>query len=253
MEIINFSDFLFEKEKKKEKDSQTKPDAKAADDEWKKKWDKNWSIPIDPERIKPVVNQLELCVRNCKRSIERINLLFSEADQKKSEKPIGDLNAYVDEITKMRLGGGNGKGVVKDGIIKIAENFWEDWSKDEGNRASLIKSSKGITQEEREEFINKIVLSKDKIDAARKSVDTGDISNAEYIQNIKNYIKDKEGRGIGFEEGMKKVMYETIKEGISDLQSSIDNYIKALDEYTSVYNTFMDNVQKGAIEIIESK
>ena len=100
-----------------------------------------------------------------------------------------------------------------------------------------------------DEFLKNFKDVKEKISEAKSLVDSGEMSLKEYTANIEEYTGDKEKKSVEVGEGLRKVMYEEIKDGISDLQAAIDNYTSApgeknaLDQYLKVYSEFIDKTK----------
>jgi hypothetical protein len=233
----------------------------------KKLWPDSWSIPIDPVRIESLVRNAEMCVRCSLSCIKEISLLMSEAAQKEAEGPIGDLEKKLKDINALREGGKNSSGTeVKDYILGKEDeaegsqtgkiySFWRDNYDKENkkikNPSKSIEGSTGFTGKMNTEFLNNFKEAKKLIDDARSKVDEGKFSSKEYFSNIAAYSEDQEGKSVEIGEGLKKVMFEEIKEGIADLQAAIDSYTSgsgeknALDQYLKVYKQFIDKIKEG--------
>lgn len=257
IEISNFSKFLFEKEKGKKKKSKTSDAEETKSSGSKITWMPEWNIPIDPNAIQKLMINSEACVRYSMMSIERINSLFTEKERENAEPAINKIQKAVEDIKEQR------EKIYLKGEDKksgLAFNFWEKYkeAKDIKDKATLVMDTeegrKGITQKEMDSFVGgekekygKFGEAEALIETARKLVDTGEMSKYEYIDNIENYSKDEDKKGIGLGEGLKKVMYTEIKTAISDFQSSIDNYLKALHEYLDTFKEFINDAKESTI------
>lgn len=223
---------------------------KIADDEEKKKedankWNSEWNIPINPQRIKELMDQSELCIRSSLSCIQQISLLIKGEDERKDS--IKKVSDKIKEISKKQ-----------EEILKKSESFWEKYNpeKEEGERIKLITGNKeGFNGKVNEEYLKLYEEAKDSLKKARELVDDSKITQDEWFDNIETY--GSEG-SVKVGEGLKKTMYETIKESFGYLQSAIDLYSlggegkSALSEYLKVYKEFLEN-SKSKYEISSSK
>lgn len=222
---------------------------KIADDEEKKKEDKNkwnpeWNIPIDPERIKELMDQSELCIRSSLSCIQQISVLIQGEEKRKDS--IEKVSDKIGEISEKQ-----------EEILKRSESFWKKYKdKEEGEKINLITTDKeGFNGKVNEEYLKLYEDAKDSLKKARELVDDSKITQDEWFDNIETYGS---GGSVKVGEGLKKTMYETIKESFGYLQSAIDLYSlggegkSALSEYLKVYKEFLEN-SKSKYEISSSK
>ena len=228
-------------------------------DEDKKKagdWSEGWNIPIDPLRLRTIMKNSEMCLRTSSSCIKEISLLFSSAEEsdaivKSAEDTIKIIKAARETLF--------GPGEEKTGTMY---KFWEAWEAADADKIKLIKKGGGFTNGIHLKFLQDIELGKNQIQEAKDLVDSGEMSMAEYFKNVEAYTEDKDDKKVTVGEGLRKVMYEEIKDGISDLQAAIENYAtapgekNALDQYLKVYNEFINKAKsnytitgKDAIEV----
>jgi len=228
-------------------------------DEDKKKagdWSEGWNIPIDPLRLRTIMKNSEMCLRTSSSCIKEISLLFSSAEEsdaivKSAEDTIEIIKAARETLF--------GPGEEKTGTMY---KFWEAWEAADADKIKLIKKGGGFTNGIHLKFLQDIELGKNQIQEAKDLVDSGEMSMAEYFKNVEAYTEDKDDKKVTVGEGLRKVMYEEIKDGISDLQAAIENYAtapgekNALDQYLKVYNEFINKAKsnytitgKDAIEV----
>jgi hypothetical protein len=228
-------------------------------DEGKKKagdWSEGWNIPIDPLRLRTIMKNSEMCLRTSSSCIKEISLLFSSAEEsdaivKSAEETIEIIKAARETLF--------GTGEEKTGTMY---KFWEAWEAADADKIKLIKKGGGFTNGIHLKFLQDIELGKNQIQEAKDLVDSGEMSMAEYFKNVEAYTEDKDDKKVTVGEGLRKVMYEEIKDGISDLQAAIENYAtapgekNALDQYLKVYNEFINKAKsnytitgKDAIEV----
>lgn len=233
----------------------------------KKLWPDSWTIPIDPTRIESLVRNAEMCVRCSLSCIKEISLLMTEAAREEAKKPIEDLEKKLKDINALREGGKDSSDKeVKDYILGKEDeaegsqtgkvySFWRDNYDKETKKikdpSKTIEGSTGFTGTMNTKFLTNFEDAKKLIDNARSKVDEGKFSSKEYFSNITSYSEDQEGKSVEIGEGLKKVMFEEIKEGIADLQAAIDSYTSgtgeknALDQYLKVYKQFIDKTKGG--------
>jgi len=228
-------------------------------DEEKKKagdWSEGWNIPINPLRLRTIMKNSEMCLRTSSSCIKEISLLFSSAEEsdaivKSAEDTIEIIKAARETLF--------GPGEEKTGTMY---KFWEAWEAADADKIKLIKKGGGFTNGIHLKFLQDIELGKNQIQEAKDLVDSGEMSMAEYFKNVEAYTEDKDDKKVTVGEGLRKVMYEEIKDGISDLQAAIENYAtapgekNALDQYLKVYNEFINKAKsnytitgKDAIEV----
>jgi len=221
-------------------------------DEGKKKagdWPEGWNIPIDPLRLRTIMKNSEMCLRTSSACIKEISLLFSSAEEsdaivKTAEDTIGTIKTARETLF--------GPGEEKTGTMYT---FWEAWGATGADKIKLITrdtgAQKGFTIKMHNDFIGNIGLGKNQIQEAKDLVDSGEMSMAEYFKNVEAYTEDKDDKKVTVGEGLRKVMYEEIKDGISDLQAAIENYAtasgekNALDQYLKVYNEFINKAKSN--------
>jgi hypothetical protein len=198
----------------------------------------------------------EMCLRTSSSCIKEISLLFSSAEEsdaivKSAEDTIKIIKAARETLF--------GPGEEKTGTMY---KFWEAWEAADADKIKLIKKGGGFTNGIHLKFLQDIELGKNQIQEAKDLVDSGEMSMAEYFKNVEAYTEDKDDKKVTVGEGLRKVMYEEIKDGISDLQAAIENYAtapgekNALDQYLKVYNEFINKAKsnytitgKDAIEV----
>ena len=233
-------------------------------DEDKKKageWPEGWTIPIDPLRVKDLIKNSEMCVRASLSCIKEIKALLSEEEQKEPDAKIVELESIIEKIKGLREGN---KGIKKyllgpeeeeegkeTGVIYT---FWRKRYDEKGEMKKIvddnsIEDGDGFTTTMNDSFLKNFDEAKIKIQEARDLIDSGEMSSKEYLKNVQKYTEDGEEEKVTVGEGLRKVMYEEIKDGISDLQAAIDNYTSApgeknaLDQYLKVYNGFIDKTK----------
>ena len=233
-------------------------------DEGKKKagdWPEGWNIPIDPLRVKDLIKNSEMCVRASLSCIKEIKALLSEEAQKESDVKIGDLEAIIESIKGLREGNKDIKKYLlgpeeeeegkETGVIYT---FWRKRYDEKGEMKKIvdensIEEGDGFTTTMNDSFLKNFDEAKKIIQEARDLIDSGEMSSKEYLKNVQKYTEDGEEEKVTVGEGLRKVMYEEIKDGISDLQAAIDNYTSApgeknaLDQYLKVYNGFIDKTK----------
>ena len=210
-------------------------------------WKKGWSIPIQPLRVRNLIEASELCLRTSASCIKEISLLFSSAEEsdtivKKVEGTIKNLKTARETLL--------GPGKEETGTIY---KFWTAWkeAKTDKEKISLIEGGTGFSNKIHVEFLQNIELGKNQIQEAKDLVDSGEMSMDEYFRNVEAYTEDKDAKKVTVAEGLRKVMYEEIKDGISDLQAAIENYTtapgekNALDQYLKVYNEFISKAKSN--------
>jgi hypothetical protein len=218
-------------------------------DENKKKagdWPEGWNIPIEPLRLRTIMKNSEMCLRTSSACIKEISLLFSSAEESDAiVKPAEDI---IKEITTAREAL-FGPGEEETGTMY---KFWEAWEAADADKIKLITGGTvGFTIKMYNDFIGNIELGKNEIQKAKGLVDSGEMSMEEYFRNVEAYTEDKDDKKIKVAEGLRKVMYEEIKDGISDLQAAIENYTtapgekNALDQYLKVYNEFISKAKSN--------
>ena len=220
-------------------------------DEEKKKagdWPEGWNIPIEPLRIRTIMKNSEMCLRISSSCIKEISLLFSSAEESDAiVKPAEDV---IDIITAAREAL-FGPGKEETGTMYT---FWTAWKAAgaDTDKIKLITGGKGgFTIKMYNDFIGNIELGKNEIQKAKDLVDSGEMSMDEYFRNVEAYTEDKDDKKVTVAEGLRKVMYEEIKDGISDLQAAIENYTiapgekNALDQYLKVYNEFISKAKSN--------
>ena len=130
----------------------------------------------------------------------------------------------------------------------VIYTFWKKFNAEkitDDDKIKLIKEGGGLTGTLNEEFLNNFKGVKEVIQEAKNLVDSGEMSMEEYFRNVETYTEDNDDKSVSAGEGLKKVMYEEIKDGISDLQASIDNYTSAsgeknaLEQFLKIYNEFI--------------
>ena len=209
-----------------------------------------WSIPIEPLRIKNLMQQIEMCLRSSTSCIKQIIVELPKDEKEVPNKAVAEIEKITTEMRKevITLLGENLK---ENGT---AQSFWAAWGATgatESDKIKLIKGGKGFTNGIHLKFLKDVGLTKDKIQKAKDLVDSGEMSKQEYIDNVQEYTEDNEGKKVTVGEGLRKVMYEEIKDGISDLQAAVDNYTSApgeknaLDQYLKVYNEFIDKTKSN--------
>jgi hypothetical protein len=246
-----------EKDKEKDKEKEAK--------EKEKDWLESWTIPINPVRVEDLIRNAEMCVRCSLSCIKEINSLMSETAQEDAKSKIEELEKKLKDINSLREGGKNSKDEeVKDYILGKEDEaegsetgkiytFWRDNYDKENKKikdpSKIAGEKSGLTVKMHKDFIKNFEEVKLKIEEARASVDEGKISKAEFFSNVEAYSDDDEGKSVEVGEGLKKVMYEEVKEAIGDLQAAIDNYTSgsgeknALDQYLKVYKEFIDKAK----------
>jgi hypothetical protein len=189
---------------------------------------------------------------------------MSETAREDAKSKIEELEKKLKDINALREGGENSeKEDIKDYILgKEIEadgsetgkiyTFWRD-NFDEKNKmkdpSKITGEKSGLTVKMNKDFIENFEEAKLKIEEARALVDEGKISKAEFFSNVEAYSEDEERKSVEVGEGLKKVMYEEVKEAIGDLQSAIDNYTSAsgeknaLDQYLKVYKEFINKAK----------
>ena len=227
-------------------------------------WPDSWTIPIDPTRVEDLIRNAEMCVRCSLSCIKEISLLMSETAQEDAKSKIEELEKKLKDINALREGGENSeKEDIKDYILGKEDEadgsetgkiytFWRD-NFDEKNKikdpSKITGEKSGLTVKMNKDFIENFEKAKLKIEEARALVDEGKISKAEFFSNVEAYSEDEERKSVEVGEGLKKVMYEEVKEAIGDLQSAIDNYTSgsgeknALDQYLKVYKEFINKAK----------
>jgi len=221
-------------------------------------WPAGFSIPINPLRVKDLIRNSEMAVRCSLSCIKQIKILLSESAQKESDKAIEELEAIIKSINDLREGSKEVKTYLlgpeeeKEGSeTGIIYSFWTSLGATGADKIKLIEGNTGFTIKMHEEFLQNFNDAKEKIKEARDLVDSGEMSKDEYFANVKDYTEDKEDKSVEVGEGLKKVMYEEIKDGISDLQAAIDNYTSApgeknsLDQYLKVYSEFIEKSKES--------
>jgi hypothetical protein len=244
MGIVNFSEFLFEKGDKSEK-----KDTSEDKDKSKKeisKWEENWSIPVDPDVVSPLLENSELCLRSSLACIKQISSLVQ--NDKKLDQEISNIEDKISEIDKLRQEYISEEGSEKNGKLY---SFWESYNerKEKGGKTStdeLIKEGSGMTGKSSSEYLNKLRETRDLIIKCKSLADSGQMTSKEWEANVRNYSKDVDNRSVKTGEGLKSVMYAEIKDAFSFLQSAIDNYCasegkNALDEYIKTYEGFIED------------
>ena len=211
-------------------------------------WPEGWNIPIEPLRIRTIMKNSEMCLRISSSCIKEISLLFSSAEESDAiVKPAEDV---VDIITAAREAL-FGPGKEETGTMYT---FWTAWKAAgaDTDKIKLITGGKGgFTIKMYNDFIGNIELGKNEIQKAKDLVDSGEMSMDEYFRNVEAYTEDKDDKKVTVAEGLRKVMYEEIKDGISDLQAAIENYTtapgekNALDQYLKVYNEFISKAKSN--------
>ena len=233
-------------------------------DEDKKKagdWPEGWNIPIDPLRVKDLIRNSELCVRASLSCIKEIKILLSEEAQKEPDAKIVELESIIEKIKGLREGNKDIKKYLlgpeeeeegkETGVIYT---FWRKRYNEKGEMKKIdsensIEDGNGFTITMNDSFLKNFNEAKIKIQEVRDLIDSGEMSMAEYFKNVEAYTEDKDDKKVTVGEGLRKVMYEEIKDGISDLQAAIDNYTSAsggknaLDEYLKVYNEFINKAK----------
>jgi len=213
-----------------------------------KKWKLEWSIPIDPERVKDLIKNSESCVRQSNSCIGEIKILLSEEAKKAAEEKIEaiyKITAKMKESKEILLGK---EGEKEGGETGVIYTFWREFeaAKTDSDKIKLIMGGKGLTGTLNDKFLKNFEGVEKIIQEARNLVDSGEMSQKEYFRNIETYTEDGENKSVSVGEGLKKVMYEEVKDGISNLQAAIDNYTSgsggknALSQYLKVYNEFID-------------
>jgi hypothetical protein len=218
-------------------------------------WLPKWSIPIDPLRVEDLIRNSEMCVRASLSCIKEIKILLSESAQEDSESKILEIEGIIKKIKDLREGKLLGLEEEAEGneTGKIY-TFWRKRYNEKGELKEIdsgnsIENGDGLTTEMNDEFLQNFKDVKVKISEAKSLVDSGEMSLKEYTANIEEYTGDKEKKSVEVGEGLRKVMYEEIKDGISDLQAAIDNYTSApgeknaLDQYLKVYSEFIDKTK----------
>ena len=209
-----------------------------------------WSIPVEPLRIKNLMQQIEMCLRSSTSCIKQIIMELPTDEKTVPNKAVAEIEGITTEMRKEVIAL-LGENLKEDGT---AQSFWAEWGATgatESDKIKLIKGGKGFTNEIHLKFLEDVGLTKDKIQKAKDLVDSGEMSKQEYIDNVKEYTKDNEDKKVTVGEGLRKVMYEEIKDGISDLQAAVDNYTSApgeknaLDQYLKVYNEFIDKTKSN--------
>lgn len=213
-----------------------------------KKWLLEWSIPIDPERVKDLIKNSESCVTQSKACLGQIKILLSDESRKESDAKIKDIFEAGNKMLTLReklLGKVDEGEGEETGVIYT---FWKKFNAEkitDDDKIKLIKEGGGLTGTLNEEFLNNFKGVKEVIQEAKNLVDSGEMSMEEYFRNVETYTEDNDDKSVSAGEGLKKVMYEEIKDGISDLQASIDNYTSAsgeknaLEQFLKIYNEFI--------------
>jgi hypothetical protein len=210
-------------------------------------WIPEWSIPIDPLRVRILMQNAEMCARASASCIKQISDLFSKSSQGKADAKILEVDAIIKKIEDLGIKV-LGAQEEKTGLMYP---FWTALGVTGADKPKLIKGNTGFTTTMHLEFIKNFDDVKIKIQEAKDLVDTGEMSSKEYLRNVKEYTKDDEGKNVAVGEGLRKVMYEEIKDAISDLQAAIDNYTtapgekNALDQFLKVYNEFINKAKSN--------
>ena len=212
-------------------------------------WIPEWSIPIDPLRVRILMQNAEMCARASASCIKQISDLFSKSSQVKANAKISEVDAIIKKIEDLGINV-LGEKEEKTGLMYT---FWTALGVTGADKPKLIKGNTGFTTIMHLEFIKNFDDVKIKIQEAKDLVDTGEMSSKEYLRNVKEYTKDDEDKNVAVGEGLRKVMYEEIKDAISDLQAAIDNYTtapgekNALDQFLKVYNEFINKAKSRYI------
>ena len=208
-------------------------------------WIPEWSIPIEPLRVRILMQNAEMCARASVSCIKQISDLFSKSSQEKADAKILEVEAIIKKIEDLGIKV-LGAQEEKTGLMYP---FWTALGVTGADKPKLIKGNTGFTTIMHLEFIKNFDDVKIKIQEAKDLVDTGEMSTKEYLRNVKEYTQDDEGKNVAVGEGLRKVMYEEIKDAISDLQAAIDNYTtapgekNALDQFLKVYNEFINKAK----------
>ena len=202
------------------------------------------TIPIEPLRIKNLMQQIEMCLRSSTSCIKQIIMELPTDEKKVPNEAVAEIEKITTEMRKEVIAL-LGENLKEDGTA------WAEWVAKGADKIKLIKGGKGFTNEIHLKFLEDVGLTKNKIQKAKDLVDSGEMSKQEYIDNVQEYTEDNEGKKVTVGEGLRKVMYEEIKDGISDLQAAVDNYTSApgeknaLDQYLKVYNEFIDKTKSN--------
>jgi hypothetical protein len=217
-----------------------------------KKWPADWSIPIDPLRVKDLIINSESCVNQSKACLGQIKILLSNESRKGVEEKMETIFEACSKMLTLReklLGKQEEEEGEETGVIYA---FWKKFNADkitDADKIKLIKEGGGLTEEMSVEFLNNFKGVKGIIQEAKNLVDSGEMSKEEYFRNVETYTEDNDGKSVSAGEGLKKVMYGEIKDGISDIQAAIDNYTSApgeknaLEQFLKVYNEFIDKTK----------
>ena len=204
----------------------------------------NLTIPLNPEKIKLILGQSELCISWSLAAIKQINSQINPATDEEGKKKTKALNEKIKEIE-----GDKGLDKIKkknkeflgEGDAKVGKawDFWKEYQekKDDEEKFNLIKADKkGIKYTDIEEYVKAFNDCRKNIIEVRGMVDDGKITKDEWYNNVVNYDqgeKNQDGKNkskIEIGEGLKAAMYAKVKEGIGYLQDSIDNYCAAEGE-----------------------
>lgn len=229
------------------------------------KWNNKWFIPINPGRVKILIQQSETCIRSSKACIEQIKLYMSPKETDDLSKKIEDIDKEIEKIEEWRISK-LGKLDEKEGEeTGSLYKFWNEYSqKDDSEnktkaltdeeRINLIKggtgaNKSGLTESENSDFLSLLEKSKKLIKEGKELADDGKMTSDEWFENIEFYDKDSEGKSVEVQEGLKSVMYAEVKEAFKLLQEAIENYstgeseANALDQYIKVYNQFIEKAK----------
>ena len=211
-------------------------------------WPAEWNIPIEPLRIRTIMENSEMCLRTSSSCIKEISLLFSSAED--SDTIVKTAEDIIKKITDAREAL-FGPGKEETGTMYTFWAAWKATGADTDKSTLITGGTGGFTIKMYNDFIGNIELGKNEIQKAKDLVDSGEMSMAEYFSNIETYTEDKDDKKVTVGEGLRKVMYEEIKDGISDLQAAIENYAtapgekNALDQYLKVYNEFINKAKSN--------
>ena len=229
------------------------------------KWNDKWFIPINPDRVKILIQQSETCITSSKACIEQIKLYMSPKETDDLSKKIDEIDKKVEEIEKWRISK-LGKLDEKEGEeTGSLYKFWNEYSQEDDSkknikaltddqRISLIKggtgsAKSGLTESENSDFLSLLEDSKELIKEGKELADDGKMTADEWIENVEFYDKDSEGKSVEVQEGLKSVMYAEVKEAFKLLQEAIENYstgeseANALDQYIKVYNQYIEKAK----------
>jgi hypothetical protein len=219
-------------------------------------WKKGWSIPIEPLRVRNLMQNAEICVKASVSCIKQISDLFPKKSQVEADAKILEADAIIKKIEELGVNA-LGPGEEETGLMYP---FWAALGATgatDAEKITLIEKGTGFTNTMHVDFIKYFDDVKVKIQEAKDLVDSGEMTSAEYESNVKEYTEDEEGKNVAVGEGLRKVMYEEIKDGISDLQAAVDNYStapgekNALDQFLKVYNEFIGKAKsKYTITIV---